>query len=126
MKKIYILLILVISLFTISACDDILDTKGDIYLTPEMLETQYEQMFSFGYKTYTNVINGFTRIDNNLFAAVSDEAQNVTPISDTQRFNEGSWNAFIILMIIMQKHIGEFMMLIFILKILLNIRKFWL
>ena len=94
MKKIYILLILVISLFTISACDDILDTKGDIYLTPEMLETQYEQMFSFGYKTYTNVINGFTRIDNNLFAAVSDEAQNVTPISDTQRFNEGSWNAF--------------------------------
>ena len=94
MKKIYILLILVISLFTISACDDILDTKGDIYLTPEMLETQYEQMFSFGYKTYTNVINGFTRIDNNLLAAVSDEAQNVTPSSDTQRFNEGSWNAF--------------------------------
>ena len=77
-----------------SACDDFLDTKGDIYLTPEMLETQYEQMFSLGYKAYTNVVNGFTMIDNNLFAAVSDEAQNVTPVSETQRFNEGSWSAY--------------------------------
>ena len=77
-----------------SACDDFLDTKGDIYLTPEMLETQYEQMFSLGYKAYTNVVNGFTMIDNNLFAAVSDEAQNVTPGSETQRFNEGSWSAY--------------------------------
>lgn len=77
-----------------SACDDFLDTKGDIYLTPEMLETQYEQMFSLGYKAYTNVVNGFTMIDNNLFAAVSDEAQNVTPVSETQRFNEGNWSAY--------------------------------
>ena len=45
-----------------SACDDFLDTKGDIYLTPEMLETQYEQMFSLGYKAYTNVVNGFTTV----------------------------------------------------------------
>ncbi len=82
------------ALWIFSACDDLLDTKGDIYLTPEMLETQYEQMFSLGYKTYTNVINGFTMIDNNLFAAVSDEAQNVTPVSETQRFNEGSWSAY--------------------------------
>ena len=54
------------ALWIFSACDDLLDTKGDIYLTPEMLGTQYEQMFSLGYKTYTNVINGFTMIDLSL------------------------------------------------------------
>lgn len=91
-NKWMIVAISVLSVF--SACDDILDTKGDIYLSPEMLETQYEQMFSLGYKTYTNVTNGFTRIDNNLFAAVSDEAQNATPVSETQRFNDGSWSAY--------------------------------
>jgi len=89
-KYIYVLILS----FGIVSCNDMLNSKEDIYLTDTMLDTQYKQLFSFGYKAYSNVINGFSAIDGNLFATVSDEAQYVTTVSDAQRFNEGSWNKF--------------------------------
>ena len=73
---------------------NLLETKEDLYLTDEMLATRRYQMFDMGYKAYSNIPYGFSMIDGNLFAAVSDEAQYVTTFSATQRFNEGSWNAF--------------------------------
>ena len=51
-------------------------------------------MFDWGYRVYEHIPYGFTAIDGNLFAAVSDEAQYVTTFSSTQRFNEGSWSAY--------------------------------
>jgi hypothetical protein len=71
-----------------------LDTKEDLYLTDDMLATRRYQMFDMGYKAYSNIPYGFSIIDGNLFAAVSDEAQYVSTFSATQRFNEGSWNSF--------------------------------
>lgn len=77
-----------------TSCEGMLSSKEDIYLTDEMLDTKYTQLFNFANKTYSNVQNGFNDIDDNLFATVSDEAQYVTTTSQAQRFNEGSWNQF--------------------------------
>lgn len=58
------------------------------------MATRRYQMFDWGYRVYEHIPYGFTAIDGNLFAAVSDEAQYVTTFSSTQRFNEGSWSAY--------------------------------
>lgn len=84
---------LLISLLILSGCS-LLETKEDLFLTEEMLTTQRNQMFSMGYKAYSYIPNGFIAIDNNLFAAVSDEAEYVTSTSQTQKFNDGTWNQF--------------------------------
>ena len=47
-----------------------------------------------GYRAYNCVPDGFSRIDNNLFATVSDEAQYVTTLSQSARFNDGSWSQY--------------------------------
>lgn len=73
---------------------DALDTKEDLELTDEMMATRRYQMFDWGYRVYDHIPYGFTAIDGNLFAAVSDEAQYVTTFSSTQRFNEGSWGIY--------------------------------
>lgn len=73
---------------------DALDTKEDLDLTDKMMETRRYQMFDWGYRVYDQIPYGFTAIDGNLFAAVSDEAEYVTTVSSTQRFNEGSWNQY--------------------------------
>ncbi len=79
--------------FFFAGCDA-LDTKEDLNLTDEMMETRRYQMFDWGYRVYEQIPYGFTAIDGNLFAAVSDEAAYVTTLSSTQRFNEGSWNQY--------------------------------
>ena len=61
--------------------------KEDLNLTDEMMATRRYQMFDWGYRVYEHIPYGFTAIDGNLFAAVSDEAQYVTTFSSTQRFN---------------------------------------
>jgi len=71
-----------------------LDTKDDFWHTEETLKTTYGYLFGFAHRPYTYIPNGFKAIDNNLFAAVTDEAQYVTNTSQTQRFNEGSWNKY--------------------------------
>ena len=78
---------------SLAGCDA-LDTKEDLNLTDEMMATRRYQMFGWGYRVYEHIPYGFTAIDGNLFAAVSDEAQYVTTFSSTQRFNEGSWSAY--------------------------------
>ena len=78
---------------SLAGCDA-LDTKEDLNLTDEMMATRRYQMFDWGYRVYEHIPYGFTAIDGNLFAAVSDEAQYVTTFSSTQRFNEGSWSAY--------------------------------
>lgn len=89
--KIFTLLAVV--LISLSSCD-LLDSKDDLELTDEMLETRYYHYMNMANRTYNFVPNGFNRIDGNLFASVSDEAQYYTTLSEGARFNNGSWNQF--------------------------------
>ena len=85
--------LIVFCLITMLSCKK-LDTKIDAMLTDENLNTNYQNLFKLGYAAYTYVDNGFYSIDNNLFAAVSDEAEQTLPNSQTELFNSGAWNAF--------------------------------
>ncbi|WP_430811879.1 MULTISPECIES: RagB/SusD family nutrient uptake outer membrane protein [unclassified Carboxylicivirga] len=82
----------VLALASLVSCE--LDTKDDFFHTDETLHTTYGYLFGFTHRAYTYVPNGFNAIDNNLFAAVSDEAQYVTTTSNSQLFNEGSWSKY--------------------------------
>lgn len=95
MKKNYykIFAFLAVALFPLSSCD-LLDSKDDLELTDEMLETRYYHYRNMGNRAYNFVPDGFSRIDGNLFATVSDEAQYYTTLSDASRYNNGSWNQF--------------------------------
>ena len=77
--KIFALLAVV--LISLSSCD-LLDSKDDLELTDEMLETRYYHYMNMANRTYNFVPNGFNRIDGNLFASVSDEAQYYTTLSE--------------------------------------------
>ena len=77
---------------TLIGCN-VLDTKEDIYDTDEQIKTNYQVLYDFGYAAYTRLQNRFDAIDGNLFAAVSDEAEYTLSPSNTQIFNEGSWNS---------------------------------
>lgn len=93
-KSLILLLIAVSAAGAAVASCGALETKEDLYLTADMLKTRYYHYMNMGYRVYTNVPYGFGRIDGNLFATVSDEAQYVTTISESNRFNTGSWNQF--------------------------------
>lgn len=78
----------------ITACE--LDTKVDIYPTQEMLDSKYATVKSYGGTAYNyfNNKNGFSALDENLFAGVSDEAQHVNTLTNSQKFNEGNYNQY--------------------------------
>ena len=92
MKR-FIEISLALATVLLPACDA-LDTRMDLSMTDEMMDTRYYQMFDWGYRVYEYIPYGFSAIDGNLFAGVTDEAQYVTTVSSTQRFNEGSWNIY--------------------------------
>lgn len=81
------------ALLSLSSCG-LLDSKEDLELTDEMLETRYYHYRNMGIRAYSFLPDGFSRLDGNLFATVSDEAQYYTSLSDAARFNNGSWNQF--------------------------------
>ena len=85
--------IIPLALLSLASCS-MLDSKDDLYLTDEMLETRYYHLSGWGYRAYSYVQNGFDRIDGNLFATVSDEAQYVSSVSESARFNQGTWNQY--------------------------------
>lgn len=70
-----------------------LDTKIDTNATPSTIITDRATLYTFGNAFYASLPYGFSSIDNNLFAAVSDEAQQTNPVNDVQVFNQGSLNA---------------------------------
>lgn len=95
MKKYYLPVLVAAAVLVNTGCeDDVLDTKTDSQLTEAMLGTDYEVLWDFGYASYANVKDGFRRLDQNLFAAATDEAEQTVPSSQAQLFNEGSWSAF--------------------------------
>ena len=93
MKKQYLIAIATCLMISLSGCD-YLDTKIDTQITPETLKSDYSKLKDLGYAPYTFIRNGFYLMDNNIPAAMSDEAEQTSPTSDVQRFNDGSWNAY--------------------------------
>ncbi len=90
MKKTYILTLL--SALALASCN-FLDTKVDVMPTWEDVERTRYRAFDFGMTPYGYLRNGFTYIDNNIDAAMSDEAEQTSSSSNVQLFNNASWNA---------------------------------
>ena len=87
-KNIYIIFLAVIA-YSFVGCEDFLDTRIDVYDTIDRLKTRSATLNNFANAYYTPMQYGFTVIDNNLFAAASDEAQQTAPVSDVSYFNRG-------------------------------------
>ncbi|WP_232456806.1 RagB/SusD family nutrient uptake outer membrane protein [Pedobacter psychrophilus] len=77
-----------ISLLFVSCDKDFLDTKLNTLPTPETIATDRNTLFTSAWSFYTPLREGFTAIDNNLFATVSDEAQNNLPSYNALYFNQ--------------------------------------
>ena len=81
------------AIFAFAGCSDFLDTKIDRLTTPDRVETQRANLWTFANAFYAPLQYGFTTIDNNLFAAASDEAQQTAAVSNVSYFNKGTVNA---------------------------------
>lgn len=81
------------SVLLMAGCEA-LETKDDLSTTEEMLNSSFYRLHEWGYRAYEHIPYGFSAIDGNLFAAVTDEAQYVTTLSETQRFNQGNWGIY--------------------------------
>lgn len=91
-KNIYLTLFSAATL-ALAGCSDFLDTKLDTFTTPDRVETDYSTLWSFTNSFYTPLQYGFTILDNNLFAAASDEAQQTKAVANVSYFNKGTINA---------------------------------
>jgi hypothetical protein len=88
------LTIYIFILLVLSACSkDFLNTKIDSAETDKTLNSDYSTLISLANTPYAYVRNGFYPLDNNLFAAATDEAEQTSGSSNAQLFNQGSWNA---------------------------------
>ena len=93
MKYKYMILSLLGLLLTITGCQKaFLDTKIDTFTTDEAIVTNRNTLWSFANACYTPLQYGYAALDNNLFAAATDEAQQTVLTSNTLVFNLGSMN----------------------------------
>lgn len=79
-------------LFLLSGCDEFLDTSLDRNQTSQTLATNRSTLWNFGNAFYSPISYGFSVIDNNIFASVSDEAQQTDVSSSANYFNKGIIN----------------------------------
>ena len=81
-------------LMLFAACKkDFLNTRIDTSYTNATIITDRSTLFSFAASCYGSLQYGYSAIDNNLFAGVSDEAQITSASSNTLVFNQGIINA---------------------------------
>ena len=73
-------------------CQKFLDTSIDTNRESEYIETDRSTVWYFGYAFYSPISGGFSRIDGNLFATASDEAQQTSAASNVVYFNKGIIN----------------------------------
>ena len=92
-SKYSLALITGILIFSVGCKKDFLSTKIDTYVTPTTIVTDRGTLFSFANACYGSLQYGYSAIDNNLFAAVSDEAQQTAASSNALIFNQGVINA---------------------------------
>jgi len=95
MKKYNTIVICFIATLILGSCaKDFLETNPGTKLTQEMINSDYGRIWEFGYAPYTYLRDGFSAIDGNLMAAITDEAEQTATSSNAQLFNEGSWSAY--------------------------------
>jgi hypothetical protein len=89
LKLLYQTTIFSAAIFFTGGCD-FLDTKIDTDLTADALETNRNTLWNFANAMYSPMISGFYALDDNLFAAASDEAQRTQESGNTYIFNRGT------------------------------------
>jgi hypothetical protein len=89
LKHLKTVILFVSTLALSTGCSDFLDTKIDTFLTPEAVETNRGTLWSFANSMYTPIVNGFTTLDGNFFAQVSDEGQRTQENGNTYIYNRG-------------------------------------
>lgn len=93
-KNRFVLVSAAVVILTAFGCQkDFLDTKIDTFYTPDAISTDRSTLWSFAHAFYSPMTYGFTVLDNNLFAAASDEAQQTAVSSNANYFNQGTINA---------------------------------
>lgn len=80
-----------ICMVTLASCNK-LDTRVDVIRTWEDVQRNRYRAFDFGNTPYGYLPNGFTYIDDNIDAPITDEAEQTAPTSQVQLFNNGSWS----------------------------------
>ncbi len=89
MKRANKLIYFLLSVIVLVGCGDFLDTRIDTNMTPKDLETNRGTLWAFAAAFYTPISYGFEILDNNLFAAVTDEAQQTAASGNVYYFNKG-------------------------------------
>jgi hypothetical protein len=94
-NKLYSFVIAGVLLMTAFGCQsNFLDTKYDTSLTPQAIASNRGTLFSFANTFYAPIQYGFTTLDNNLFAAASDEMQQSASSSNANFFNNGTLSPY--------------------------------
>ncbi len=93
MKLKYKLTYLLLSALILGSCNDFLDTRIDTNMTPEDLETNRGTLWGFATAFYTPITYGFQILDDNIFAAATDEAQQTSASGNVYYFTKGIINA---------------------------------
>lgn len=94
MKKKYLYTIAVLLVAAMCSCEkNFLDTKVDTSTTLDDLNSSYSNLVQFAVAPYNYIRNEFSIIDANIFAPVSDEAEQTAASSNSEYFNAGTWNA---------------------------------
>lgn len=88
-----ILILCLVMLLSAGCSKGFLDTRIDTEMTPGDLSTNRGTIWAFATAFYTPISYGFQVLDNNLLAAISDEAQQTASSGDVYYFNRGVINA---------------------------------
>jgi hypothetical protein len=89
----YIRLLAAGLLITAAGCKKgFLETKIDTNATPNTIITDRATLYTFANAFYASMPYGFAAMDNNLFAAVTDEVQQTQASANALVFNEGTLN----------------------------------
>lgn len=81
-----------LSILLLSGCADFLDTSLDTNSTAETISTNRNTLWNLANAFYSPIANGYSIIDNNIFASASDEAQQTAASSNVLYFNKGILN----------------------------------
>ncbi|MFT3949295.1 MAG: RagB/SusD family nutrient uptake outer membrane protein [Agriterribacter sp.] len=92
-KKYKIPVLLLIVLLSAGCKKNFLDTRIDTEMTPEDLATNRGTIWAFASAFYIPINYGFQVLDNNMLAAISDEAQQTAASGNVYYFNRGVVNA---------------------------------
>lgn len=82
-------IVLLSAIAVLSGCE-FLDTKIDTDITDQALKNNRGLLWNFGNSIYSPMVSGFYALDNNVFAAASDEAQRTQESGNAYVFNRGT------------------------------------